>query len=71
MSNSNKLPLDPEKYLTVEKIGIGTPDGFIDERLGSVSGKHTYELCLFETYQQTEKRFKENQALGSTLVNPG
>lgn len=63
MANISSTPKDPEDYLTPEIVGNGTPKEWIDERLKGISGKHIYELCLFETYQQTKKYFKNNQTL--------
>ncbi|MDB4656024.1 hypothetical protein OAE48_04165 [Flavobacteriales bacterium] len=54
------LPHDPEEYMTIEFIGIGTRDGLVEERIGETSGKHQYEVCLFETYQQTKKFFSNS-----------
>lgn len=57
----SKKPIDPEDYLTKDKIGSGTPNEWLEERLGTLSGKHVYELCLFDIYQQTRKLFIQNK----------
>jgi len=50
-------PIDPETFLTEETIGWRTPNPTIEKRIGEVSGKHNFELCMIETYRQTKKFF--------------
>lgn len=48
-------PTDPESYLTEELLSSRSPSDTVEQRLGSVSGKHQYESCMIKTYRLTKK----------------
>lgn len=54
----SKLIKDPESYFTDDRVLYMPKLDSVEERLKGKTGKHDYELCLLQTYWQTEKYFK-------------